>query len=262
MLNTQSTDVQRMLKLLQARIQGILGDNLVGLYLTGSLVTGDFDERVSDLDLVTVSSLDLNRAELDALARMHREIAVAETRWDNRIEVVYLTSEALRTYRTRTSTIAVTSPGEPFHTKNAGIDWLINWYVVRTKGMALFGPTPETLIEPISHAELIHAVRNSACWWRGRVENQEPWERNAQVYAILTLCRALYTYETDDYTSKRRAALWAETAIPELAPVIRRALVSWRDDWYRKDLDHAATLAETTRFVNAVIDRIIGGETR
>src|SRR6185437_13654186 len=119
-----------------------------------------------------------------------------------------------------------TSPGEPFHTKNAGIDWLINWYVVREKGVALFGPSPKTLIDPISREELVQAVEDSARWWRGRVENHEPWHRNAQVYAILTMCRALYTFKTTDFVSKRQAALWAQTAMPEWAPVIRRALAS------------------------------------
>ncbi|HVC33772.1 MAG TPA: aminoglycoside adenylyltransferase domain-containing protein [Chloroflexota bacterium] len=257
MLTTPSADVQRMLTLLRARIRRVLGDKLSGLYLTGSLVTGDFDDDVSDIDLVAVTSTSLGPTEINALGAMHRAIAVAEKRWDNRIEVVYLTTDALRTYRTRTSTIAVTSPGEPFHTRDAGKDWLINWYVVREKGVTLFGPSPKTLIDPISPVELVQAVQDSARAWRDWIKETEPRHRNAQVYAILTMCRALNTFNTGGYLSKRQAALWAQQHLPAWASIIRRALVSWRDDWYRDDVDHGATLSETVRFVNAVVDQIV-----
>ncbi len=254
MFTNDSADVRRMLKLLQDRIQRILGDNLVGLYVTGSLVTGDFDEDVSDLDLLAVTATSLDQPALDALAAMHRALSVEEKRWDNRIEVAYLTTEALRTFKTRTSLIAITSPGEPFHTKPAGRDWLINWWVVREHGATLVGPSPRSLIDPISRAEVVRAVVESADWWRGRIPSIR--QRNAQVYAVLTMCRALRTFRIGDYVSKRKAALWAEAEVPEWAPVIRRALESWRADWYRDDVDHEATLAEAVGFVSFVVEQI------
>lgn len=247
-----------MLGLLQTRIQGILGEKLIGLYLTGSLMTGDFDEAVSDLDLVAVTLSPLDPDELEALRAMHEELAATEKRWENRIEVVYLTTETLRTFRTETREIAVTSPGEPFHTKAAGKDWLINWYVVREKGVALLGPPPSALIDPISQDELLDAVRDAARFWRERIDS---WarHRNAQVYAILTLCRAIYTYNTGDYASKLRAAEWAARQLPTWAPVIRRALTSWREDWYRPDVDYRPTYEETVQFVRFACDQIAGG---
>ncbi|KKU23014.1 MAG: hypothetical protein UX35_C0012G0001, partial [Microgenomates group bacterium GW2011_GWA1_46_15] len=40
---TPYSDVNRLLNTLLTRMQSILHDKLVGLYLYGSLVTGDFD---------------------------------------------------------------------------------------------------------------------------------------------------------------------------------------------------------------------------
>ena len=31
---------------------------------------------------------------------------------------------------------------------------------------------------------------------------------------------------------------------------------SWREDWYNAQVDHQATVPETVRFVNFVVDRI------
>src|ERR1035437_7278621 len=52
-------------------IRAVLGNELVGLYLYGSAVSGDFDEDVSDIDLVAVTRPDVSAIEIAALERMH-----------------------------------------------------------------------------------------------------------------------------------------------------------------------------------------------
>src|SRR5581483_9511367 len=142
-----------LLGVLLARMQAILGPKLVGLYLYGSLVTGDFDNDISDIDLLAAISNDLEPPEFDALDAMHHDIVVAYPEWNNRLEIAYVSLRALKTYRTERSNIAIISPGEPFHIKDAGADWLLNWYVVRSKGVALFGPPSQDIIDPISQDE-------------------------------------------------------------------------------------------------------------
>ncbi|MBI3647417.1 MAG: nucleotidyltransferase domain-containing protein [Actinobacteria bacterium] len=46
-----------------------LGVDLVGSYLFGSVVTGDFDPGISDVDTVAVLRSDLTAAQLAALER-------------------------------------------------------------------------------------------------------------------------------------------------------------------------------------------------
>lgn len=92
--------------------------------------------------------------------------------------------------------------------------------------------------------------------WRDLITQTR--HRNAQVYATLTMCRALYTFKTGGFVSKRQAATWAAQEMPEWAPLIENALRSWREDWYNDQVDHSATLPETVRFVNDVVDRIAG----
>jgi len=249
-------DVNAMLDLVLLRIQAVLGTNLVGLYLYGSLVTGDFDPDRSDLDLLAVISSELDQNELAALGAMHQDIARDEKRWDNRLEVAYLSTHALRTFKSETSPIAIISPGEPFHLKTADKDWLINWYYVREQGLTRFGPSPKLLIEPISHEEVLQWVRDHLRSWPEVIEKFR--SRNAQVYATLTMCRALYTFKTEGLVSKRQAATWAQQEYPEWAPLIHAALRSWREDWYRDNVDHAATFPETVRFVNFAVDQIVG----
>src|SRR5690242_15577369 len=92
---TPYSDVNAILDLLLAGIQKILGNKLVGFYLYGSLVIGDFDLESSDIDLLAATSSDLDETEFDALHKMHHDLAHKYQDWDDRIEVAYLSVAAL-----------------------------------------------------------------------------------------------------------------------------------------------------------------------
>jgi len=250
---TPYAEVNELVALLLAQIKSIFGQKLVGLYLYGSLVTGDFDPECSDIDLVAALSSDIDEQECDQLRKMHNDFAQQHRQWDDRIEVVYLSANALQTYRSQISQIAVISPGESLYVREAGSDWLLNWYIVREKGMTLFGPSPKLLIDPISQEEVLSTTREEAKSWREWIKYTR--RRGAQAFAILTMCRAFYTLKEGGVVSKKRAATWAEKEWPEWSSLIQRALV-WREEaWSDEHIDHDATLPETRQFVSFAIDQ-------
>jgi len=202
---TSDTEINDLLSRLTDDIRRSLNHSLVGLYLYGSLVTGDFDKKSSDIDLLAVVRSDVDGDDFDRLDNMHERFIEDHPAWDDRVEVAYVSAPALRKFKTETSNIAVVSPGEPFHLKEAGKDWLMNWYMVREIGVTLFGPSPRTLIPEISKAEFVEAVRDHSRDWAEWVYGMR--HRGAQSYAVLTMCRALYTYTHGEQVSKERAAL-------------------------------------------------------
>ena|SRR5947209_9438239 len=247
--------INELLESLLAQMQKILGKKLIGLYLYGSLVWGDFDYDTSDIDLLAALSSDLDEKEFEALQKMHADFADNHKDWDNRIEVQYFSLYGLKTFKSQATPMANISPGEPFHRIEAGKEWLMNWYFVQENGVTLYGPNPKTIIEPITKEEFLQAVEEHAKAWREYVKRTMP-SRPSQAYAILTMCRALYTYKNGEQVSKRQAALWAEKELPEWSSLIQNALV-WRDAWRNEHVDHYATYPETLRFVNFVIDQIV-----
>ena len=256
MLQTDPTpyaDINQLLEILLSSIHKILGQKLIGLYLYGSLVIGDFDPNISDIDLVAALSSDIDDKEFAELQKMHHDFAKKYKEWDDRIEVCYISVAALLAVRSRTSQIANISPGEPFHRRESSIEWLIDWYVVREKGITLFGPSPKTIIEPISKDEFIRSVKAHAKAWRVWINDMH--NRKSQAYAILTICRALYTYRNGEQVSKKQAAVWAEQEFPEWSSLIQNALL-WRADWRNEQIDHADTFPETLRFVHYAVSQI------
>jgi hypothetical protein len=243
---TPYPDVNAVIADLLAGVRAALGPGMVAAYLYGSLVTGDFDANASDIDVLIATAADPDPAAMAALGALHDDLARAHPVWAGRIEVAYRSVDGLRTYRTQATPIAVISPGEPFHLKEAGIDWLINWYAVREFGRTLAGPPPAALIAPISHAEMLAAVQRQATAWREWVAHT--YWTPSQGYAIQTMCRALYTLRTGAFGSKPAAARWVAAAFPEWAPLIAQAQV-WRAGWRGPYPDPEATLPEVRRFV-------------
>jgi hypothetical protein len=235
--------------------RAVLGQRLLGLYLFGSLVTGDFDPDVSDIDLLAATEGDITQADFAALEPLHRRLIADQPRWDDRLEVLYYSRQALAGFRAQRHQIAVISPGEPFNLKDAGLEWLMNWYVVRENGLALYGPPPAAIIPPISRAEYVEAVAQHMRAWRVYIASDHAFSRPYQGYAVLTMCRALYTVRHDAPPSKRTAAAWAQREFPAYAALIADAL-HWRQRFREPVADPAATLPTVRRFVHFMADQL------
>ena len=250
---TADPEINHLLDELVAQIHQALDHKLVGVYLYGSLVWGDFDHGSSDIDLVVVTSSDIDQQEFSNLDTMQLGFVGKHSYWDGRIEIAYISTAALQTFKSHTYKLAVISPGEPFHIKASDPGWLMNWYMVQEQGRTLFGPPPATLIDPISKQEFIQTVKQHADRWGERVNDSRT--RPSQAYAILTMCRALYTSTHGVQVSKRKAAEWAAQEMPQWSGLIKSALL-WRAAWRDDTVDHAATFPETLRFVQFMIAQI------
>lgn len=246
-LSTPDPAVDSMLASIRDAIATVTASSLVGLYVFGSLASGDFDGNVSDIDMIAVLTDSPSKQLATRLGRMHAEFAEANPKWDDRIEVIYISKQGLANCRTDTTTVGVISPGEPFHVVEAGRDWILNWYPARESGVRLIGPPIDSLIPPIPSAEYLEEVRRSLVGFMNRVpDDASPgW----QAYAILTMCRGLYSIRFGERLSKREAALWAQEEFPQWANLIRRAL-GWRErQWEPERQGGAATVSETRAFV-------------
>jgi hypothetical protein len=239
-----SSDVAAVLDDLQTGIETVLGDDLVGLYLFGSLVSGDFTPATSDIDLLAAARRLMTEGDIDRLRAMHRAIVDRHPAWDDRIEVAYQSLHGLRTWPTERSPMGIISPGEPIHLIEAGADWRINWFFVLDHGVTLVGPPPETIIPPIPREVYVEAARELGLSWRERIHTVT--DQRGESYAILTTCRALYTHHTGEHVSKQKAAAWVADRHPEWINLIDMALerrVSPEDN------GPVDTLPDTVRFI-------------
>src|SRR4051794_16511685 len=95
---TPYPDVNAIIDQLLTEVRAILGDELVGLYLYGSLSSGDFDPDSSDIDFLVVTAGELPPATLAALEAMHARIGASGGKWATHLEGSYIPQAALRHY--------------------------------------------------------------------------------------------------------------------------------------------------------------------
>lgn len=223
-----------------------LGDKLLGLYIYGSYMTGDFTVGTSDLDMSAVLTDELTEAELANLHAMHDRFAEDHPEIAGRIECQYISKADLQTFRTVRHPMANISPGEPFHAIEGGYEWLSNWWMIRDHGRTLYGPPPEEVIPPISDDEFFDVIRSY-------VYDARDWGKNythlaGESYTMLTMFRALYTLTHRRHVSKLTAARWAQETYPQYADMIEKAIY-WREHHAEAADDPAEILPKVMEIV-------------
>jgi hypothetical protein len=231
-----------------------IGPSLVGLYVYGSLATGDFEPLVSDIDLIAVLRDAPDEALVRRLDRMHEELVRAEPEWRDRIEVDYVSAAGLARCRTHPTTIVRLSPGEPLHLIEAGRDFLLDWYPARRDGISLEGPPLDSIVPPIPEAEYLEEVRTYLAGFRNRFDDDAT--AGSQAYAILTTCRGVAALGFGERLSKREAGARIQREFPRWSDLIDRAL-RWRDrQWATDQPDGAGAVRETRAFIEDMVERL------
>jgi predicted nucleotidyltransferase len=212
-------EVNDILQELLESVKSVLGSYFIGMYLEGSLANGDFDQD-SDIDFVVITDDDVSENLFLELKAMHDRIATSDSCWAIQLEGSYISQRALRCHDSEHADHPNIERGDGECLKMAYHDeaWIIHRYILRERGITLFGPDPETLIDPISPNDLRRAMLPILHGWVTQILN-DPNEIISRgypsSYIVLTLCRILYTLQFGDVVSKPEAARWAKETVSE-----------------------------------------------
>lgn len=217
-------------------LHAILGAQLVGMYLVGSLTLGDFDPLQSDLDLVIVTSGALADGTFAALRDLHQRFDHGTSAWAAHLDAIYVPQEVLQEVSPTAAWCPVLSwpglltvaPLEPW--------WSIWRYTLREYGIVVSGPVPRSLVVPVHPDDLRRASAAKVAEWRAQAHGDPEWVAGLHVwrqytYVVVTLCRLLYTLATGALASKPAAARWAKREHPSRwSALIGRAITASRDN--------------------------------
>lgn len=245
---TSHAEVNEILQELMEGLSRTLGPQLAGVYLYGSLTRGAFD-RQSDIDVLVVTRDEMSDEMFAAVSEMHDQIATGESWCATQLEVAYIPAKSLARYEAEASVYPHLDRGPAQHLqrKEHWTDCVVQRYELRERGIMLAGPHPATVIDPVSNDDLRQATRDVLVRWAGSLfENPSELERRGyQSYVVLSICRMLYTLETEAVASKREAAEWAKVTLDrEWSSLVDRAWIG------RQNPDSKPT----TEDVNATLD--------
>ena len=208
---TPYPDLNAVLNELTESVQAILGPDLVGVYLQGSFAGGDFDAH-SDVDYIIVIQQELTEDQVAALQSMHARIYDLDCAWAQHLEGSYFPKETLRLPPQPGETLWYLDNGARQLVRSVHCNTLVVRWQLRQHGIALFGPPPSALLDPIPSTALRREILEVIHDWGGSIlANPEHFNnRFYQGFIALSFCRMLHSLHTATIESKRRGAEWAK----------------------------------------------------
>jgi predicted nucleotidyltransferase len=207
----------------------LLGTNLVGMYLHGSLAMGSFNPDLSDIDFLVVTETKLSLETRRSLANTLMELTAHAPA--KGLEMSVLTVDALRNFKYPTpyefhSSIVWLEryqKGEVDFTDNDKVDadLAAHLTVTKARGVTLYGEPLETVFPDIPPRHYTESILEDA---RSILEdmNSEP------VYNVLNLCRVRAFLEDGKIASKKEGGEWALShATPFQKGIIEQALAEY-----------------------------------
>jgi predicted nucleotidyltransferase len=257
---TSYPDINILIRLLLSEVKTVLGRQFTGLYLHGSLASGDFNPQTSDIDFLVVTAEKLPNGTVSALEVMHARLNTGGLKWAPKLEGSYIPLHALRGYDPAGELYPCLNEGR-FYLDRQGSDWVIQRHILREQGLVVAGPPLQTLIDPVPPDDLRRAVLGLLHeWWAPMLHSPDLRLHGDvyQAYAVLTMCRALYTARHKTIVSKPVAARWALEALDApRAALIERAL-AWRPglafDSLNETLDFIRYTLQACRQVETLAD--------
>jgi len=249
---TSHPDVNEILNLLLTNIKDILGNQLVGIYLFGSLANGDFDQH-SDIDVLIVTDREISSDTFSALQNMHAQVAKIDSPWAVQQEISYMPKNALRRFEPPNiqHPFLDRGSGETLKIKTHASDWIIQRHLLHERGIVIMGPDLKTLIDPVEIYQLRQAVVDVLPLWVNPIidDPSRIKSRGYQSFCVLSLCRMLYTLQYKAILSKPAAAKWAtETLDARWKPLIERAIIGRKNSHMDAETEDINETLEMMRY--------------
>ncbi len=197
--------VSDMIEAYVAELRSVLGGDLTGIHLHGSIAHGAYDPGVSDIDVAVLHRSDLCGERMLALRDLHKRLARIHSAADE-LDASYVPSRLIGAYAEKDLPYF---RGGRFNPRGGGDVNPVMWHTLRARGVTLWGSPPAAVVPPVSRKEMAENMRRNLNFLSRRMPRYVVGGTEHQVFGVLTLCRILYTLHTREVASKATAAAWA-----------------------------------------------------
>ena len=219
---TPYPELDTVLETYAKKLQEVLGNNFVGMYLQGSLAIGDFDLS-SDIDFIVVTNDDLTEKEVAEVQGTHTYTYSQNNRWVKRFEYSFFPKHILNKH---SSPYADGKPanlqgrelwyfdnGSSTIERSDHCNTLVTRWTVREKGKTILGPNPASLIDLIPADDLLKEIKETIIGWGQELLENPALHRNRfyQSYLVLNYARMLHDLHEGKIDSKLAGMNWAKS---------------------------------------------------
>ena len=200
---------------LAAELPDLLGPNLVGLYVYGSLAFGCYNPARSDVDVLVVTRRRIAPEARDPLAGFLHPLRES-------LEITFLTRAQLDPWRYPSPFDYHLSGSSEAH-DGTTVDLAAEVANAREKSVALIGPPAQELLPEVPVEDYLDCLAHDIRWARARAD--------IPVYMVLNCCRALAFARTRRLMSKAEGGEWGVRELPgSYSPLAEQALAAYRSE--------------------------------
>jgi streptomycin 3"-adenylyltransferase len=230
LLRSQHPEVAAVVDDLAPALIDVLGSDLAGLYLTGSLALGGFSVASSDIDFVALVDVELGADRVDRLQARYTRFREEGGDWARRVEGIHLSLRELTPdgpwpQNFARSYVELVLSGAVERCRPT-TQWLVQVYIAREHGVRLAGAAAVSLIPAISGEDLrVAALHDDILTLPLDPAGRSP--ARSLAYVVLLACRVLFRSAHGRVGTKPGSARWAMRALGDRwAPVIEWALAA------------------------------------
>ena len=223
-------ELRGVLEIFVDEISTELGENLVGIYLVGSIASGDFDAD-SDVDFLVVTNTELTETNMKALQDIQIKIHGIDCYPAKHLEGSYISISDLNDWSTvgQKKLYYFDNGSTAYEHSTHDNQWHVRW-ILRERGITLVGQKPETILKSIPLNEMFSEIKTTMFQVMKLYEDEidRPLSffnsRFGQSFAVLTYCRMLHTLHTGTIQSKKAGVKWAKQFVePKWVNIIDQA---------------------------------------
>lgn len=223
-------ELREVLNLFVAEIAAELGKNLVGIYLVGSIASGDFDAD-SDVDFLVLTNTELTEVDMKPLQDIQIKIHDMDCYPAKHLEGSYISIADLNDWNTVgiKKLYYFDNGSTTYEQSTHDNQWHVRW-ILRERGITLVGPKPETILQSIPSEELSNEIKTAMLqimkFFEDEINGPLTFfnSRFGQSFTVLTYCRMLHTLQTGTVQSKKAGMQWAKQVVdPKWVKLIDQA---------------------------------------
>lgn len=216
---TKGKELFVLLTLYVAELAGFLGNDLLGVYLYGSLARGCHNGTTSDVDMIIVVRGSCSGLDASRVLELHRNSAIP-------IDAKFVTEDQIHldAFPPPVEFLVKMIDGwKIVHAPEGRRDFLLDRQDAYEAGKALFGPQPRDLLRPVPWPLLAESL-----------EYLFPYIVTHFKNPVLMLCRIAYAWTHRSLCSKKGAGEWAAEAFGgQWSPLITTALEEYAQGVYK-----------------------------
>ena len=223
-------ELRGVLNIFVGEIAAELGEKLVGIYLVGSIASGDFDAD-SDVDFIVVTKPELTEADMQPLQEIQMKIHDIDFYPAKHLEGSYISIDDLNDWSIvgQKKLYYFDNGSTAYEQSTHDNQWHVRW-ILRERGITLVGPKPEIILQAIPLSELRNEIKTAMFYVKRLFEDEidRPLSffnsRFGQSFTVLTYCRMLHNLYTGTVQSKKAGMQWAKQFVdPKWVKLIDQA---------------------------------------